>query len=448
MFPLFCTHCGNKTLYMKSEDNREKIESIKKDLKIALLSSILEGLNGVKLSSFYEEKEDGIHIDVSLFPIHIEQEEKTIIIKQKKKHKQGPVYRSVKNVKIEEPAEQEEKVKKAEEQFENIVLENFAVSLKSSQERFSQLFEEIKNNRMYKKFIVELKELRSKILGNMPLSEYVSMVKEHVNTLETIFSEKKYDSKKKILSITQALSSLDQRLIFYNKYFESQLEPDEIQHFDNAIKVNMSVVFPKRYITFSHGDIYDRMFNYSVAIFPLTYILKNSIANPYGFSNIVYLPLDKSNIEDPYSFYILEKIDDKRYWKMEIRLDDFSKVFSVQILNYCVTLFRRIYYDIFSDNVYREDYQSKASIASQDCQQLLQNIINLSKQKSFCQLLQQIVMKYCEIEPTKMDKFNLTGDDKINKKQFQKEKDEKEKSLEVIKRVFDEISDEDAENIL
>ena len=73
--------------------------------------------------------------------------------------------------------------------------------------------------------------------------------------------------------------------------------------------------------------------------------------------------------DDPYTFYTLEKIDSdgKRCWKMECRLYELCKVLSRNIREYCTTLFRKIYLDIYSDNVYREDYINTCPITDQDC---------------------------------------------------------------------------------
>jgi hypothetical protein len=76
----------------------------------------------------------------------------------------------------------------------------------------------------------------------------------------------------------------------------------------------------------------------------------------------------------------LEKIkEDKRCWKMECRLEDFSTDFADNVLPYCISLFRKIYKDVFEDNIYRPDYMTKSQILEFDCEQLVQNIILLAQ---------------------------------------------------------------------
>jgi hypothetical protein len=292
-----------------------------------------------------------------------------------------------------------------------------------------------------------MKDYRHKLLGKLDLNDYIKLVKSHVSRLETIFTKKKYDQKKIVSTIILSLSSLDQRLLSYGQYYNSELEPDDIQRMKVCLKVNME--YPKRYVPFVPIELCPKIYNYSLCICTIRETMKRILVNPFGFPNLVYLQLEKSTPEDPYSFYSLEKIDaeGKRYWKMECRLEEFSRFISEQIRNYCITLFRKIYYDIFSDNIYREDYMQKAPAAQQDCEQLLVNILGLSKAKSFCNVLRSLVAKYSTIQPSKIDKFNFMRDDPISKRSFAQEEDENKELTGIVQRLFDEISVENAEKI-
>ena len=113
-----------------------------------------------------------------------------------------------------------------------------------------------------------------------------------------------------------------------------------------------------------------------------------------------------------------------------------------------MNLFRKIYSDIFNDNVYRQDYRDKAVIASTDCEQLRINIMALSKQRSFCDTLRNIIVKYCTIQPSKLDKFNFQGDDTMNKRNFAQETDSPKEMIEIMKQLFDNITEEEIETML
>ena len=91
----------------------------------------------------------------------------------------------------------------------------------------------------------------------------------------------------------------------------------------------------------------------------------------YICSNIIYVPLEKSTKDDPYSFYTLVKITEKkRFWQMDCRLEYFTNNFIAQILPYLITKFRQIYNDVFHDNCYRENYKMQSQILECDCEQL------------------------------------------------------------------------------
>jgi hypothetical protein len=160
--------------------------------------------------------------------------------------------------------------------------------------------------------------------------------------------------------------------------------------------------------------------------------------------------MEKSTQDDPYSFYILESINPagKRFWKLECRLDEFSKSLSQNIKTFSIDLFRKIYFDIFHDNIYRSNYTQTTPITNEDSAQLLQNIIFVSKQKTFCNSIRELVVEKCTIKPTELDKFNLTSDDKSIKRSFSQENDDPKEIEHSIKRLFDNINSDDIQLII
>lgn len=445
------------------QTRNETISKLKLALQIEkfkshLFSQIIAQNTELKIGDVYQESEDGIHIHN--FPegnipviVHdlLESKQYTISNRKKVEKQPGKSFRTVKNrVELveENPEEQEQKIKQAEEAIEEIVQENnLDVSYKETIDTIETMFEEVVKTRVYKKFLANMKEYRGKLLGKLDLNAYIKLVKTHIARLETIFAKKKYDQKKIVSTVSLSLSPLDQRLLSYGQYYNSELEPDDMQRMKLCLKVNMD--FPKRYVPFVQSELCLKVCNYSLCISTIRETMKRILVNPYGFPNLVYLQLEKSTPEDPYSFYSLEKIDPdgKRCWKMECRLEEFSKFIAEQIRNYCIILFRKIYYDIFSDNIYREDYMEKAPAAQQDCEQLLMNILGLSKPRLFCNVLRSLVAKYSTIQPSKIDKFNFTRDDPISKRSFAQEEDDDRDLTSTVQRLFDEISIEDAEKI-
>jgi len=376
----------------------------------------------------------------------------SICTKSRKKHNQK-TYRTIKNkdkqLKDEKPELQEEKIKKVEEEFENIVNQNFDISYNHTIEKIDSIFKELESGRICKKSsFVSIKEQRALLIGKINLPEYILMLKKHNKKLSDILIKKDYEHKKINLNISYSLTPLEQRLLNFYTYFNTEIDTDEMQKFQLVLKVNTP--YPRRYIPFAYGDFFEHIYNYGMAVLSVKENLKRVLVNPYGFSNIVYVNNEKSSKEDPYSFYCLEKIDDdgRRLWKMECRLYEFTKFISQNLLTYTINIFKKIYMDIFTDNIYRKDYKDKAVICRQDCEQLLFNILELSNTKALCETIRKTVLKNSVIEPSKLDKFDFTADDKLIKKQLNSENDSKEQSIHSIKRLFDNISKEDCEFII
>ena len=178
-------------------------------------------------------------------------------------------------------------------------------------------------------------------------------------------------------------------------------------------------------------------------MFPIYRLMNILISKTNKFNNIIYLPLPKSNIENPYSFYKLVEIKNgKRYWEMDCRLECFSFSLATCLLDCMITTFRKIYKNIFNDNDFRVDYEFTSQITECDLEQLLQNIITVSKPKKFCLELQKIIINNSTFINTDNDKFNLSSDDPLQKKKFLEL--EEPENLDIYKRIFDNITIEES----
>lgn len=455
------------------EDLLEKINTFKLEKKIdnfrmKVLSHLFKTMTNTDIETFYSEEKDGIHIydvdsEIVSVMIHNISKEKdddqTDIKKLYISTKKSPklVYKTVKNrVKlVEENSEKKrEKIKKTEEKFKKIKDEKLDHTKEEITLKINQFFSDIRKNRVYKKYLQELRKIREYLLGHLNINEYITLVNKHIKELETIFTQKKYEKKKIINNISEALSPLDMHLAFYANYYSRQLEVEEIQRCKDCFELNRERQFPKKYEPFSYTSIFSRFEVYVISFYTVKEILKNVLVNPYQFSNIVFFDADDEKIpKDPFRFYTLEKIKknankDERCWKMEIRLEDFSRTICEHMKKYCITLFRKIYSDVFDDNIYRENYTENIPIFSQECAQLFENIKQLSKIKECCIMIQKIIVKFCVIQPTELDKFNLIGDDKVHKRQFQKDEDTEENTVDTIQLLFNNISRDQAKKLI
>ena len=101
---------------------------------------------------------------------------------------------------------------------------------------------------------------------------------------------------------------------------------------------------------------------------------------------------------------------------------------------------------MFHDNLYRSDYKTANVITEYDCEQLLRNIYTMANQKQFCCFLRNIVKEKATYIPTENDKFNIYGDDNLQKKRFSsiKEKEISDDKIGLARLLFDGISIEEA----
>ena len=483
---------------IKKDEHIEKLKMTidKERLKLSILSYLLKNKADIDFTQYIEDDDEGLKIyplkeDIPGITIFIKglpytitvgnNEVKTPIVNNKTKDRDDagggggnnntssnkPVkikknissipYRNAPKTSVdvlpeETPEQQEAKIKQAKIDLDNIAQQhNLNCSSKEQNETLSAIeviFLEIPKKHIYSKLFQSMKIERVKLLGQYDIAEYTRVLEEHVARLQHIFVNKKCDEKNIKKYISQALTPLEQRLIFYGTYYNTEIQSDDIQKLMACLKVSHD--HPTRYVPFSYSAFYERACCYAVSLCSISKLLYTIMINPNGYNNIVYIkPKHPNEDDDPYRFFILDKIDGtKRCWKLDCRLENFSGLLSNQLITYCVSLFRKIYLSIFNDNLYRDNYASQAPIASTDCEQLLLNVIDLTKQKYFRNMLRSLIVGNCTLEPAADDKFDHFGDDKLQKKNFAEEPDIPAKDLTYsIMRLFDNMTDEEAEKI-
>jgi hypothetical protein len=302
---------------------------------------------------------------------------------------------------------------------------------------FNETFDTLKQSRIYTKILNDLAKKRMNIFGRMSLSNYQNLLCDQIRTIEDIFCEKNYTDKKSINIISKGLSALESRMIYYGNYTQTHLEIDEIQKLDTVLDLEKQ--FPKEYVPYDSIKFFNCFYNYGLVLFPFKKNLERYMFNRYELFNVIYLPLPKNTEDDPYSFYILDRVSkEKRYWKMDCRLEDVSSALIANVLPYMISMFKKLYRDVFGDNDFRSDFKNKCQLTECDCEQLLQNIILLGQPKEFCNILRSIVKKKASYTPTENDKFNLYGDDALQRKRFHDKEDVD--LVDIIKQLFDDIS--------
>lgn len=327
------------------------------------------------------------------------------------------------------------------EQIKEQNLENEKI-IKDCDSIFENCFENLKTVKRCKNYLDILRKTRNKLINRMDHKNYCKLLNSHVNILNNIFKDKEYIDKKIIDNISKSLNSIDTRYLYYYDYTNIKLEIEDIQKFEESLKFfndnnDNHVIFDSYYF-------FEKFNNYGLAIFSIKKLIETFISNKYQIYNIIYVPIKKSSENDPYSFYILEDIKSKkRYWKMDCRLEELTVNFTNTVIYYLTYIFKKIYNDVFNDNLYRKDYKSYNSITQYDCEQLLKNIYMISNQKKFSLLLRSVIKENCTYFPTDNDRFNIYTDDLVQKKRFSEDKEPID-SVIFIKNLFEDISHEDA----
>lgn len=452
-----------KEVEKEVENYKEKNEKLKISLKIErfksnIMGNLLKTYN-VDVESLFKTEKDGVHLHGILstdsIPIffHTDNEIKTHVIKVKKKGKKAETFRAIGN-KIdlvkEKPVEQEEKIKKIKEDLDVIVKENnFDISYSDTINSIEDCFKEITSTKQYSKLIENIKTNRLKLVGKLSYQGYVKLITTHVKRLESILRNKKCEEKKIPSIITKGLTSLEQRLLFYSSYYTSYIDVDELQRYKTAMSIKTD--YAQRYIPFNYSEVYNQFNDYTIALFLLKDNLERILVNPFGFTNIVYLPIKESDKnKDPFRYYILERIESNgnRCWKIDYRLIDLTRLLSEHIKSYIINLFRKIYFDVYKDNDYRNEFQSGAIIFEQDCKMILSNLLSVCKPKSFNKVLKKLFMQKAIIQPSEIDKFNFYADDSISKREYESLSDSEEHVIPTFKRLFDTVSDDDIKKLV
>jgi hypothetical protein len=325
---------------------------------------------------------------------------------------------------------------------------NYLEIIKNSENIFKECFEGIKQSRNYSKSLALIKKTRLNLIECMPYEKYIKLLQNHIKILENIFKNlREFPNKKIIETVSKSMNTIDMRLMSYGSYINTVLEMDDIHRYKSSLKFfNLS---QPCFVPLNKEELFKTFFNYGTALFTLKDMIEMFLPNFYGFHNIIYVKLKNSTDDDPFSFYILEDMNttkkvEKKYWKMDCRLEEFSNNFIDNIKPYLIENFRKLYYNCFNDNEFRKDYITTNTVTEYDCEQLLQNIHLLSKPKEFNILLRNIIKLHCTYQPTVNDRFNLYGDDIVQKKKFSNLKEEEEIMIDTVKILFDNITSADA----
>lgn len=438
--------------YKKDFENSQVCLSMER-LKNKIYIQIIEQNTNIKLKDIIDEKDEYINIYTNFkkLPIIYVHENNNIIkdsknLQESPKNKK-PSFKSLKCINPIKELETEEKLNKVKEINDNIysVISNDP-KLNDIEGDINQQFIELKNCtivRNYAKILENIKNKRLSIFRTLTFNEYKKLLLSHNECLNKIFKSKEINEKKISSLIEKSLSTIDLRILFYGNYMNFPLDIDERDKFNTCL--NLSYVSEPKYEAFDVNYISEKFHNYGTVVFNIEDNIKRYLINTYGYNNIIYVSLPKSNDKDPFSFYYLDSINkEKRNWKMDCRLEELTNNMSSSIKMYLVSIFRRIYMDVFKDNTYRKGYKINP-VLENDCTQLLQTLFLVSNFIDFSNILKTIIKENATFASTDNDKFNIQGDDMLQKKRFLSlKKNNTDMIIETIKILFDNITVEEA----
>jgi hypothetical protein len=323
----------------------------------------------------------------------------------------------------------------------------YSLQQSECEEKMTSLMNAIRTQKQYAPELRELRYIRLKLMKFLQLPQYVEFLHRHIEQMKEIFLSRMDQKKVKGIIKIRVLLPLELRLIEMKGFETVPLDTDEISLLKQYLRYRWG--FGKELKVFDKEQVINLYSCYNIALFNVVDYIKIIQPNRYGFNNLIYLDVQKSIDEDPFSFYYLEQIGNEgiatRNWKMDCRLDDLVGDIATSVLEFSVNLYRKIYHAIYHDNVYRSQ-DNDTQILEYEGEQIIQNIFILSDTYNFNMRIRQIIKEKCTYVPTKNDKFNLYSDDPINRRRFTGLKkwdgeELKKETLRNIRQLFDTIED-------
>ena len=280
--------------------------------------------------------------------------------------------------------------------------------------------------RKFSKLLKKIQAIRLDLLHHISIVEYTKYVEDNYQKINNEFLKKDTKPPKKI--ITKILSQFELRLIKYKKCFK-QIEQSEREQLKN-------IIINKGGNIFDYTEFIGNLKNVYIYVFAIGKLIEFNLGNRI----LIYYANNDTN--DMFSFYYLEKMQkDKKIWKQDCRLEKLTLDIQSELIPYCIGMYREIYFNVFHDNIYRENMNIHSPQIEADAEQILYNIIFISNFKFFNNYLRKLVSENYSYEKTDKDIFNLLKDDKLQKQGFQSLIKE-QNVLKNIKLLYDNISDD------
>jgi len=306
---------------------------------------------------------------------------------------------------LEESAGKIPETKHQEEEEKDIVELAFGKFTEDSPSQyFQKSYESLSDVKQYNTHLRKIKKNRRAYFSTVSLEEYTCAIKTHITYLEKFGKQKKFSPRKIDTIISNHFTTLDLRLVRHKNY--------ENFHPDGTLLKDLNLILScKDNIIFNY-DLIENLRNYALIIFPLKVILEFIL---YNRSNTepVFVLFDLKYNEKPFHYYYLEKRKgNKKFWKMDCRMERFLEQIRSSFLPYLVSEFRSSYFHVFQDNIFRENFLELVSGLETEFKQTAENIILLANSKKTLGMCTEIVSKNKKAK-TANDILNLVKNDPI-----------------------------------
>lgn len=229
-----------------------------------------------------------------------------------------------------------------------------------------------------KNIINHMKSLRLSIMESTPLQDYIQYLQK-VNglctkVLQTKTKTQNTCSKNLLLTMT----SVDSRMLLYPKFTYTQLMMSDVASLKNCINKTFPLCNIPKCRSMSDFSL---ICNYGLVL------LFDDLIIVY----IKSLPIIKL---DSVRFFTLKCVEKKsRIWTFDNRLYEFTTSLIDTLQDYLVTLFKKVYYDQYTDNVYRETYTDD-DYFKMEGNHIIKILKKITDKPKFLKYIQDIVPEY------------------------------------------------------
>jgi hypothetical protein len=420
---------------MNDVQNKLKCEYFKSKL----FAKIAEKFAGIDMKDFFKEKPERIDIYPNTkFNVVMHHQPTQIVdppsqpVNEERKRKEHFI--SVKHITDIAPEQT------VDERQKNIKDKINMISSETVTKDISSLLETL-NKTNFNDSVKKLKQFRKKLIPNLTHDTYIKLLKEHYTITEKIFQSE--TSRRKDTYMEKSFSSLEHRLLLSPCNHLFSIEPSDIELYHCLIPEEATY---SEWVPFNREKYFKQCLTYDLAFSHIQDIVKRTLFNKFGYNNVVYIPIKKT--EEKYTYYYLDKLEGgKRCWKMDYKLENLTDRFCEIAVDRIIFYFRQLYSCVFRDNTFRHDFLKKAPCIEPEFQQLIQNINLLSDRNSMYKMFQSLVDDNAEFKPTDNDKVNQYTGDKITRKILPFD-DLKTIQLENIAHLFENPNQDDISKFL